>query len=117
MLRKGQFLSVPPESAVALTTSVTARVQAAASAPLPAMQALRAADGSPLCVSPVFPAFLCCRRAHISYCSGPWVNNCVGHHNYGHFVRFLLAVDVACSFHLWMITTKALAAMNRFVSL
>ncbi|GAA5951325.1 hypothetical protein JCM8115_005119 [Rhodotorula mucilaginosa] len=45
----------------------------------------------------------------------PWVNNCVGHHNYGHFVRFLLVVDVACSYHLWMITTRALSAMNRFV--
>ncbi|GAA5869031.1 hypothetical protein JCM3774_002454 [Rhodotorula dairenensis] len=45
----------------------------------------------------------------------PWVNNCVGHRNYGHFVRFLLAVDVACSYHLWMITTRALAAMDRFV--
>ena len=45
------------------------------------------------------------------------MNNCVGHHNYGHFVRFLLAVDVACSYHLWMITTRALAAMNRYVSL
>lgn len=45
------------------------------------------------------------------------MNNCVGHHNCGHFVRFLLAVDVACSYHLWMITTRALSAMNRFVSL
>lgn len=47
--------------------------------------------------------------------AGPWVNNCVGHHNYGHFVRFLLAVDVACTYHLWMITTQAMNAMERFV--
>ncbi|GAA6052390.1 hypothetical protein JCM3770_000219 [Rhodotorula araucariae] len=37
----------------------------------------------------------------------PWVNNCVGHHNYGHFVRFLFFVDVACAYHLWMISTRA----------
>ncbi|BGP38603.1 Palmitoyltransferase [Rhodotorula kratochvilovae] len=37
----------------------------------------------------------------------PWVNNCVGHHNYGHFVRFLFFVDVACTYHLWMISTRA----------
>ena len=62
MLRKGQFLSDPPESAVALTASTTVRVQAAASAPLPAMQALRAADGSPLFVSSAFPIHSCAVR-------------------------------------------------------
>ncbi|KPV76336.1 uncharacterized protein RHOBADRAFT_13465 [Rhodotorula graminis WP1] len=37
----------------------------------------------------------------------PWVNNCVGHGNYGHFCRFLFFVDVACAYHLWMISTRA----------
>ncbi|GAA6009425.1 hypothetical protein JCM11491_003552 [Sporobolomyces phaffii] len=37
----------------------------------------------------------------------PWVNNCVGHDNHGHFVRFLFYVDLACSYHLWMITKRA----------
>ncbi|GAA5905286.1 DHHC family palmitoyltransferase [Sporobolomyces salmoneus] len=37
----------------------------------------------------------------------PWVNNCVGHFNQGHFVRFLFYVDLACSYHLWMITRRA----------
>lgn len=39
--------------------------------------------------------------------AGPWVNNCVGHGNYGHFCRFLFFVDVACAYHLWMISTRA----------
>jgi len=39
--------------------------------------------------------------------AGPWVNNCVGHANYGHFLRFLIAVDVACAYHLWMVSTCA----------
>ncbi|GAA5899320.1 hypothetical protein JCM8208_001615 [Rhodotorula glutinis] len=37
----------------------------------------------------------------------PWVNNCVGHGNYGHFCRFLFFVDLACAYHLWMISTCA----------
>ncbi|KIO26982.1 hypothetical protein M407DRAFT_14980 [Tulasnella calospora MUT 4182] len=38
----------------------------------------------------------------------PWVNNCVGHYNYGYFIRFLFYVDLACSYHLVMITKRAL---------
>ncbi|BGP23487.1 Palmitoyltransferase [Rhodotorula toruloides] len=41
----------------------------------------------------------------------PWVNNCVGHHNYAHFLRFLFFVDVACSYHLWMISTRAFQSL------
>ncbi|KAH8102412.1 zf-DHHC-domain-containing protein [Cristinia sonorae] len=36
----------------------------------------------------------------------PWVNNCVGHFNYGHFIRFLCYVDVACAYHLTMVTKR-----------
>lgn len=42
----------------------------------------------------------------------PWVNNCVGHFNYAHFIRFLFFVDVACSYHLWMLTARAFGAYN-----
>ncbi|ORY79295.1 DHHC palmitoyltransferase-domain-containing protein [Leucosporidium creatinivorum] len=41
----------------------------------------------------------------------PWVNNCVGHANYGHFIRFLFMVDVACTYHLWMITKRAFGTL------
>lgn len=39
----------------------------------------------------------------------PWVNNCIGHFNYGHFIRFLFYVDVACVYHLTMLTKRVLA--------
>ena|SRR3984957_10185129 len=38
----------------------------------------------------------------------PWVNNCIGHFNYGHFIRFLFYVDVTCSYHLAMVTQRVL---------
>ncbi|KAF9647436.1 zf-DHHC-domain-containing protein [Thelephora ganbajun] len=40
----------------------------------------------------------------------PWVNNCLGLYNYGHFVRFLFYVDVTCSYHVFMITYRALSS-------
>ncbi|KDQ63231.1 hypothetical protein JAAARDRAFT_147325 [Jaapia argillacea MUCL 33604] len=42
----------------------------------------------------------------------PWVNNCVGYFNYGHFIRFLFYVDLACSYHLVMVTRRVFAAMG-----
>jgi len=41
----------------------------------------------------------------------PWVNNCVGHFNYGHFIRFLFFVDIACLYHLAMVTARVRGAM------
>ncbi|EMD32570.1 hypothetical protein CERSUDRAFT_58434 [Gelatoporia subvermispora B] len=40
----------------------------------------------------------------------PWVNNCVGYFNYGHFIRFLFYVDLACSYHLAMLTRRVYVA-------
>ncbi|EJD54537.1 zf-DHHC-domain-containing protein [Auricularia subglabra TFB-10046 SS5] len=54
-----------------------------------------------------------CRRCVLKmdhHC--PWVNNCVGHANHAHFLRFLFYVDVACSYHLWMLTSRVLDVFN-----
>lgn len=52
-----------------------------------------------------------------SLCSaGPWVDNCVGFHNYGYFVRFLFFVDVTCAYHLWVITHCTFNSRNYMVS-
>ncbi|GBE77566.1 zf-DHHC-domain-containing protein [Sparassis latifolia] len=40
----------------------------------------------------------------------PWVNNCIGHFNYGHFLRFLFYVDIACSYHAAMVTRRVYVA-------
>ncbi|PPQ73379.1 hypothetical protein CVT26_015482 [Gymnopilus dilepis] len=42
----------------------------------------------------------------------PWINNCVGHFNYGHFIRFLFFVDIACSYHLLMVTKRVMHSMG-----
>ncbi|TFK41869.1 DHHC palmitoyltransferase-domain-containing protein [Crucibulum laeve] len=42
----------------------------------------------------------------------PWINNCVGHFNHGHFIRFLFYVDLACSYHLAMVTKRVFSAMR-----
>ncbi|KAK2461444.1 hypothetical protein APHAL10511_005907 [Amanita phalloides] len=36
----------------------------------------------------------------------PWINNCVGHYNYSHFLRFLFFVDLACSYHIAMVSKR-----------
>ncbi|KIP11142.1 hypothetical protein PHLGIDRAFT_125039 [Phlebiopsis gigantea 11061_1 CR5-6] len=42
----------------------------------------------------------------------PWVNNCVGHFNYGYFIRFLFYVDMACTYHLIMVTRRVMSATS-----
>lgn len=34
------------------------------------------------------------------------MNNCVGFYNYGHFIRFLFFVDLACTYHVTMLTRR-----------
>lgn len=41
----------------------------------------------------------------------PWTDNCIGHYNYAHFIRFLWAVDIACSYHLAMLTRRVYYAL------
>ncbi|TIB67393.1 zf-DHHC-domain-containing protein [Wallemia mellicola] len=40
------------------------------------------------------------------YC--PWMNNCIGFYNYGHFIRFLIFVDIGCLFHFYLLTKRVL---------
>jgi len=40
----------------------------------------------------------------------PWVNNCLGQYNYGHFIRFLFYVDVTCSYHVFMMAYRVLSS-------
>ncbi|PVG00916.1 zf-DHHC-domain-containing protein [Serendipita vermifera] len=41
----------------------------------------------------------------------PWVDNCIGQYNYAHFIRFLWAVDIACSYHLAMMCRRVWYAL------
>ncbi len=43
----------------------------------------------------------------------PWVNNCVGFYNYGHFIRFLFFVDLACTYHVTMLTRRVFDAVGK----
>ncbi|KAF9245829.1 zf-DHHC-domain-containing protein [Melanogaster broomeanus] len=43
----------------------------------------------------------------------PWVNNCIGYFNHGHFLQFLLYVDVTCSYHLSMVTLRVMSSIGR----
>ncbi|KAF8527561.1 zf-DHHC-domain-containing protein [Hysterangium stoloniferum] len=58
-----------------------------------------------------------CKRFVISldsiYHHCPWINNCVGHFNYAHFLRFLIYVDISCIYHIWMLTTRVFNAYSR----
>jgi len=41
------------------------------------------------------------------------VNNCVGFYNYGHFIRFLFFVDVACTYHVTMVTRRVFDTLGK----
>ncbi|WVR05338.1 hypothetical protein IAU60_002352 [Kwoniella sp. DSM 27419] len=44
----------------------------------------------------------------------PWIGNCVGFHNQGHFLRFLLWVDMATSYHLVMIASRVMSIAHSY---
>lgn len=41
----------------------------------------------------------------------PWINNCVGYRNYGHFLRFILTVDIATLYVLVLLCWRTGAIM------
>ncbi|KAI9497693.1 DHHC palmitoyltransferase-domain-containing protein, partial [Zychaea mexicana] len=54
-----------------------------------------------------------CRRCVLKmdhHC--PWIANCVGHDNYPHFIRFILFVDIACSYALGLLVWRVRSIMN-----
>lgn len=54
-----------------------------------------------------------CRRCVLKmdhHC--PWISNCVGHDNYGHFIRFILYVDIACGYALGLLVWRVRCIMD-----
>ncbi|CAG8478834.1 9062_t:CDS:2 [Acaulospora morrowiae] len=43
---------------------------------------------------------------------GPWTNNCVGYYNYGHFIRFVFWVDVACIYHFILMIKRTMQIID-----
>ena len=41
------------------------------------------------------------------------MNNCVGFYNYGHFIRFLFFVDLACTYHVTMLTRRVFDTVGK----
>ncbi|WVQ98972.1 hypothetical protein IAU59_006104 [Kwoniella sp. CBS 9459] len=44
----------------------------------------------------------------------PWIANCVGFNNQGHFLRFLLWVDLATSYHLLMVAGRVMSVAHSY---
>jgi hypothetical protein len=42
----------------------------------------------------------------------PWIDNCVGHDNYAHFVRFIIYADLACSWVIALLVGRVKAIMD-----
>ncbi|KAI7849007.1 DHHC palmitoyltransferase-domain-containing protein [Circinella umbellata] len=54
-----------------------------------------------------------CRRCVLKmdhHC--PWIANCVGHDNYPHFIRFIIYVDIACSYALGLLIWRVRVIMD-----
>lgn len=53
---------------------------------------------------------MCVAKLTPDHC--PWIANCVGYHNHGHFIRFLWWVDFATTYHLVMMCAKVKAIIG-----
>ncbi|OCF36404.1 palmitoyltransferase PFA4 [Kwoniella heveanensis BCC8398] len=53
-----------------------------------------------------------CKTCIVNHC--PWIANCVGFHNQGHFLRFLLWVDLATSYHLIMVAGRVMSVAHSY---
>jgi hypothetical protein len=42
----------------------------------------------------------------------PWIDNCVGNDNYGHFIRFIIYAVIACSYVIGLLVGRVRAIMD-----
>ncbi|WVQ78513.1 hypothetical protein IAT38_000599 [Cryptococcus sp. DSM 104549] len=54
----------------------------------------------------------CVLTASTDHC--PWIANCVGFYNQGHFIRFLVWVDIATSYHLAMMVGRVMSVAHYY---
>ncbi|KAI8099607.1 zf-DHHC-domain-containing protein [Halteromyces radiatus] len=54
-----------------------------------------------------------CRRCVLKmdhHC--PWINNCVGHGNYPHFIRFVFSVSLTCGYALYLLVWRLIQILD-----
>ncbi|KAL1923655.1 uncharacterized protein VTP21DRAFT_8635 [Calcarisporiella thermophila] len=95
-----------------------AKVEEESNAPLKMKRRLRFCKNCNVFKPPRTHHCSSCRRCVLRmdhHC--PWINNCVGHYNYGHFIRFIIYVDIGtlyCFILLCMRIYNVYSSMRSF---